>query len=44
MLDDVEGTTNQVEVHDQVILSHARSILDACSSPEEMQQAVLAAV
>jgi glycine hydroxymethyltransferase len=41
---EVEGTTNQVEVHDQAILSHARSIIDACSSPEEMQEAVLAAV
>ena len=41
---EVDGTTNQVEVHDQAILSHARSIIDACSSPEEMQEAVLAAV
>ncbi len=41
---EVESTTNQVEVHDQAILSHARSIIDACSSPEEMQEAVLAAV
>ena len=41
---EMEGTINQVEVHDQAILSHARSIIDACSSPEEMQEAVLAAV
>jgi len=41
---EVEGTTNQVEVHDQAILSHARAIIDACRSPEEMQEAVLAAV
>jgi glycine hydroxymethyltransferase len=41
---EMEGTTNQVEVHDQAILSHARSIIDACSSPEEMQEAVLSAV
>ncbi len=41
---EVEGTTNQVEVHDEAILSHARAIIDACSSPEEMQEAVLAAV
>src|SRR6266513_2619326 len=41
---EVEGTTNQVEVHDEAILSHARTIIDACSSPEEMQEAVLAAV
>ncbi len=41
---EVEGTTNQVEVHDQAILSHAKAIIDACRSPEEMQEAVLAAV
>jgi glycine hydroxymethyltransferase len=41
---EMEGTTNQVEVHDQAILSHARAIIDACRSPEEMQEAVLAAV
>jgi glycine hydroxymethyltransferase len=41
---EMEGTTNQLEVHDQAILSHARAIIDACSSPEEMQEAVLAAV
>jgi glycine hydroxymethyltransferase len=41
---EIEGTTNQIEVHDPAILSHARAILDACSSPEEMQEAVLAAV
>src|SRR6266516_2537513 len=41
---EMEGTTNQVEVHDEAILSHARAIIDACRSPEEMQEAVLAAV
>src|SRR5437764_2023360 len=41
---EVEGTTNQTEVHDQAILSNAKSILDACRSPQEMQEAVLAAV
>src|SRR5260370_9516756 len=41
---EVQGTTNQTEVHDPVILSHAKTILDACSSPQEMQEAVLAAV
>lgn len=35
---------NQIEVHDPEILAHARSILDACRSEEEMQQAVLDAV
>lgn len=32
------------EVHDPAILSAARAILDSCSTPEQMQQAVLAAV
>ncbi len=41
---EVEGTTNQVEVHEQAILSHAKAVIDACRSPEEMQEAVLAAV
>ena len=41
---EMEGTTNQLEVHDQAILAHARTIIDACRSPEEMQEAVLAAV
>src|SRR5260370_20478771 len=41
---EVQGTINQTEVHDPVILSHAKTILDACSSPQEMQDAVLAAV
>src|SRR5437868_12255247 len=41
---EMEGTTNQLEVHDQAILSHARSIIEACSSPQGMQEAVLAAV
>ena len=41
---EVQGITNQTEVHDSSILSHAKTILDACSSPEEMQDAVLAAV
>lgn len=34
----------QFEVHDPAILAHARSILDACKSGAEMQQAVLDAV
>ncbi len=41
---EVYGSTNQTEVHDQAILSHAKAVLDACSSPQEMQDAVLAAV
>src|SRR5205807_3173441 len=34
----------QLEVHDPDILARARAILDACHSPQEMQEAVLAAV
>jgi glycine hydroxymethyltransferase len=34
----------QTEVHDPAMLSAARAILDNCGSPEEMQEAVLAAV
>lgn len=32
------------EVHDPAILGQARELLDACATPEEMQEAVLAAV
>jgi glycine hydroxymethyltransferase len=41
---EVNGTTNQIEVHDEAILSHAKAILESCRSPQEMQEAVLAAV
>ncbi len=41
---EVQGATNQTEVHDPAILSHAKAVLDACRSPQEMQEAVLAAV
>jgi glycine hydroxymethyltransferase len=41
---EVQGTTNQTEVHDPAILSHAKAVLDACRTPQEMQEAVLAAV
>src|SRR5947209_10878815 len=34
----------QLEVHDPDILARARAVLDACHSPQEMQEAVLAAV
>ena len=33
-----------LEVHDPSTLSHARAVLDACASPQEMQEAVRAAV
>jgi glycine hydroxymethyltransferase len=32
------------EVHDRAILAHARTLLDACRTPREMGEAVLAAV
>src|SRR5437660_8612638 len=41
---EVHDSTNQFEVHDPGILAQAKAILDACSSPQEMQEAVLAAV
>lgn len=34
----------QSEVHDPAILAHARAVLDACRTPREMGEAVLAAV
>ncbi len=39
-----EHTTAQTEVHDPHILAQTRALLDACQSPREMQDAVLAAV
>src|SRR6266702_729216 len=41
---EVHDSTNQFEVHDPAILAQAKAILDACSSPQEMQEAVIAAV
>ncbi len=41
---EVYDSTNQLEVHDKAILSHAKAVIDACRSPQEMQEAVLAAV
>ena len=38
-----KGTT-RVEVHDPAILAQAKTMLDACSSPKDMQASVLAAV
>lgn len=37
-------TDPSFEVHDAAILARARAVLDACRSPEQMQQAVLDAV
>ena len=36
--------TGQFEVHDAAALAQARTLLDACGSPAEMAQAVVAAV
>ncbi len=44
MLEVPDSTTNQFEVHDPDILAQARAVLDACSSPQAMQEAVIAAV
>ncbi len=39
-----ETSSAQFEVHDEATLANARKLLDACRSPEEMGQAVVAAV
>src|SRR5438876_11535143 len=41
---EVHNPINQFEVHDPTMLAQARAVLEACSSPKEMQEAVLAAV
>src|SRR5213082_2319694 len=41
---EVHNSTHQFEVHDPEMLSQATAVLDACSSPQEMQEVVLAAV
>jgi len=41
---DIHDPPTQLEVHDPDILAHARAVLDACRSPQEMQEAVLSAV
>src|SRR5258708_13278442 len=40
----IHNAPTQLEVHDPDILANARAVLDACRSPQEMQEAVLAAV
>lgn len=37
-------TSNPIEVHDPAVLAQAKAILDACTSAQDMQEAVLAAV
>ena len=41
---DIDDTPTQFEVHDPDILANSRAVLDACRSPQEMQEAVLSAV
>src|ERR1700694_937435 len=41
---EVHNSTHQFEIHDPEMLPQAKAVLDACSSPQEMQEAVLAAV
>src|SRR5260370_34590998 len=41
---DIHDPPTQLEVHDPDILANDRAVLDACRSPQEMQEAVLAAV
>jgi glycine hydroxymethyltransferase len=41
---DIHDLPTQREVHDPDNLANARAVLDACRSPQEMQEAVLAAV
>src|SRR6266704_1241169 len=41
---DIQDPPTQLEVHDPDILANARAVLDACRTPQGMQEAVLAAV
>ena len=43
-MQEVHLPPQQFEVHDPDILASARAVLDACHSPQEMQEAVLASV
>src|SRR5713226_2351736 len=40
----INETQTNLEVHDPEILASAKAVLDACQSPKDMQEAVLAAV
>src|SRR5712691_5974204 len=44
LMRDIQEPLTQLEVHDSDILANARAVLDACRSPQEMQETVLAAV
>src|SRR5437868_1822239 len=41
---EVHDPTHQFEVHDPDMLAQAKAVLEACRTPQEMQQAVLASV
>src|SRR5260221_4066420 len=41
---DIHDLPQQFEMHDPDILATARAVLNACRSPQEMQEAVMAAV
>src|SRR6266436_4832059 len=43
-MQDIHHSPEHKEVHDPDILARARDLLEACSTPEQMQEAVLAAV
>lgn len=43
-MQEVYHTSEQEEVHDPAILADARQLLEACRTPREMQEAVMAAV
>ena len=43
-MQDIHHSTEPKEVHDPDTLAEARALLEACHSPQEMQEAVLAAV
>src|SRR5258708_34073294 len=43
-MQDVNQSTEQIEVHDPDSLAQAKAVLDVCHSLQEMQEAVLAAV
>ncbi|GAC1384741.1 MAG: serine hydroxymethyltransferase [Ktedonobacteraceae bacterium] len=43
-MQEIHFSTDQGEVHDPAILASARQLLEACHTPQEMQEAVISAV
>jgi len=43
-MQDIHQSSAQIEVHDPDILAQARAVLEVCHTPQQMQEAVLAAV